>query len=88
MSHSPCHHSCDWTDGDEDVTDDLGCCSAMPIRRDCAAPTLPVPECDEEEAIVTYDEETEEFTVTAKMYDSECSPLLDSTGSQLLSLIA
>jgi hypothetical protein len=86
MSDSPCCHDC--TDFTDDPRDDLGCCGPIPVRRECGAPVLPVPECDEQDPTVTYDEETEEFVITAKMYDSECSPLLDSTSSQLLSLIA
>jgi hypothetical protein len=86
MSHSPCHYDCsDFPD--PDVTD-IGCCSPHPIRKDCEAPAIPAFQCDEEEPVVEYDEDTEEFTVTTTMYDSECSALLDSADSPLLSLIA
>lgn len=87
-TNHPCRHCCDWTDGDEPDVTDGGCCSPAPVRRDCRAPVLPTPDCDEAEPVVTYDPETEEFTVTTTMYDNECSALLDSDSSPLLSLIA
>jgi hypothetical protein len=49
---------------------------------------LPVSECDEEDPEMIYDDETEEFFALSIMYDSTCSPLTDSTGSVLKSLIA
>lgn len=83
-----CHHHCDFTDGDSpDVTDD-GCCSTYPLKKTCAAPDIPVPDCDEADPVMTYDPETEEYVVTTIMYDSSCSALLDSADSPLLSLIA
>lgn len=86
---NPCCHRCDITDGDEDPTiHDHGCCAPIPERRDCLRPVLPVPECDEEEGTVTFNEETEEFVVLGKLYDSECSPLTDSNGSILTALVA
>lgn len=88
MSDDPCHHTCDWTDGDEPDVTDLGCCAPLPIRIDCEAPVLPTPECDEAAPVVVYDEATETFTVLTTLYDSECSALLDSNLSPLLSLIA
>ncbi len=88
-NHNPCRHPCDWTDEDADITDpDEGCCSPAPVRRDCRAPVLPTPDCDAQDPVVTYDDDTEEFTVTTTMYDHECSALLDSDSSPLLSLIA
>jgi hypothetical protein len=87
MSHSPCHHDCsDFSDDEE--TRDHGCCSPIPIRRDCLRPVLPVPECDEEDATMEFDPETEEFFALGKLYDSTCSPLSDSTGSILTALVA
>ena len=86
---NPCRHPCDWTDGDEPTDNtDLGCCAPYPIRKSCDAPELPVPECDEQPAELTYDEETEEFVATTRMYDSDCGLLLDSDSEPLLSLIA
>lgn len=85
MSHSPCHHQCDWTD--EPTTDDLGCCSPYPVRKSCEAPVIPVPNCGEEAPVVTYDEDTEEFIVTTTLYDENCSAILDSDGSPILTLI-
>lgn len=79
-----CNHDCtDFTDGD-----DAGCCSPIPVRIPCEAPVIPAFPCNEAAPVVAYDEDTEEFTVLSTLYDSECSQLLDSTGSPLLSLIA
>lgn len=86
MSTSPCCHDC--TDFAEDPTQDAGCCTPLPVRIECGPPALPVPDCDEEDPIVSYDPDTEEFTVLTTLYDSNCSALLDSLGSPLLSLIA
>lgn len=86
MSTSPCCHDC--TDFTDDPADDKGCCSPAPTRRTCEAPTLPVPECDAEPATIVYDPETEEFTAESTLYDSECSPLLDSNDSPLTALAA
>ena len=86
MSHNPCHHDCsDFPD--PDVTD-LGCCSAMPIRRDCEAPTIPNPDCDEADPIVSFDPDTEEFTVLSILYDENCSPISDSAASELTTIIS
>lgn len=81
MSHSPCHHDCDWTDGDADVSDDLGCCSPLPVRITCEAPVLPTPECDAEPATIEYDPDTEQFTALSTLYDTFCSAITDSIGS-------
>jgi len=88
MSDNPCHRHCDWTDGDEADVTYTGCCSPLPIRISCEAPVLPVPECDEEEPTIEFNEETEEFFILGKLYDQDCSPLLDSSASQLTGLIA
>lgn len=86
MSHSPCHHDCsDFTD---DPSEDLGCCGPIPVRKECGAPELPVPECDEEDATMEFDPETQEFMALGKLYDSNCSPLSDSTASVLTALVA
>ncbi len=71
---------------DPDVTD-LGQCFPLSTLRDCEAPSLPVPECDEEEPTVNYDPETGTFTMTTTLYDSECSAITDSAGSPLLTLV-
>ncbi len=89
----PCHNTyrdCDHTD-EPDYDDPLhekGCCTPIPDHRDCLAPVLPVPECDEEEPVMKYDAELDIYRVLTTLYDSTCSALLDSTGSPLLSLIA
>lgn len=88
MSNNPCHHPCDWTDGDQPDVTDLGCCSPAPIRKNCEAPTVPTPECDEEDPTVIYDPETETFNVLSILYDSTCSALTDSNGSTLTGLIS
>jgi hypothetical protein len=84
MSHNPCHHQCDWTDGDTPEFEDAGCCTPLPIRRDCAAPVLPTPECDEEDPEVVYDPETEGFVVLSVLYDENCSPILDQDDDEIL----
>lgn len=84
--NSPCCHDC--TDFTDDPREDTGCCAPLPVRRECGAPVLPVPACDEVDPITNYDPETEQFTVLTILYDSECSALLDSTSSPLLSLVA
>ncbi len=86
MSHSPCHHDCsDFTDN---PLDDRGCCGPIPERRDCGAPVVPVPACDEEDPVIEFDEDTEEFFALGKLYDSNCSALTDSNGSILTALVA
>lgn len=83
MSH-PCHHDCsDFTDDETD----LGCCSPLPVRITCDAPVLPVPECDEEDAVMTYDPDTEQFTVSSILYDQNCSAILDQNNDAILTLI-
>lgn len=84
---NPCQHDCDFTDVSDDPNLDTGCCSPLPTRRDCGAPVLPTFACDEGAPVVTYDEETEEFTVTTTLYDSLCSAILDSTSDPILTLI-
>lgn len=76
--------------GDFDTTDqtDLGQCFPYRVKRSCDAPTLPTNECDEADPVVEYDPETEVFTVLTILYDSECSPISDSTGSNILTLVA
>lgn len=90
MSHNPCCTAHDCTDFPDltDEAEDKGCCMPLPFRRTCEAPILPVPNCNEEDPVVTYDEDGESFTVLGKLYDSECSPLVDQSFSQLLALIA
>ncbi len=85
---NPCHHDCDWTDGDEPVLEDAGCCSPLPVRITCEAPVLPVPECDEEPATLTFDEDTESFVATVGMFTKACSPWLDKNSDPWLALIA
>jgi hypothetical protein len=84
---NPCLHECDFTDGAEPIAD-TGCCTPLPTRRDCGAPTLPTFACDEVEPIVAYDPETEEFAVLTTLYDSICSAITDSAASPILTLIA
>jgi hypothetical protein len=82
---NPCCHDC--TDFPETETPDAGCCTPIPVRRDCERPVVPVPACDEEAATIEYDEDTEEFFALGKLYDSNCSSLTDSTGSILTALV-
>lgn len=87
--HNPCRRCCDWTDGDEPTDNtDNGCCTPMASRRTCDAPIPPVPDCDEEDAEIVFDSDEDAFYVLTTMYDSECSPLADSTGSLLISKMA
>lgn len=88
MSHNPCRHDCTDFPDLTDEAEDKGCCMPLPARRTCEAPILPVPECNELDPVVQYDEDTEEFIVVSQLFDSECSPLLDSSGSPLYGLIA
>lgn len=85
---NPCCHDCDWTDGDEPDVTDIGCCSPAPVRKSCDAPELPVPDCDEDDATVAFDPETETFIVTTTMYTASCLPWLDKDNSPWLALIA
>jgi hypothetical protein len=85
---SPCHHHCDWTDADQTDLTDEGCCSPAPIRRNCNAPTLPVPECNEEDPVITFDDDSEEFTVITKLYDQNCSAITDQNGSIITTAIS
>lgn len=85
-SQNPCCHDCtDFPDHEDTHT---GCCSPIPVRLTCEAPVLPVPECDEDDVEMVYDEDTEEFFAVGKLFDSECSVLTDSTGSILTGLVA
>jgi hypothetical protein len=68
-----------------DVTD-LGCCAPMVTKRSCEAPVLPVPACGETSQTVIYSPDTGIFTILNTLFDSNCSALLDSTGSPLLAL--
>lgn len=86
MSDSPCHHECDFTDGD-DPASDYGCCGPIPVRKDCGAPTLPESECGDT-ATLEFDEETETYFALSNLYDSTCSALTDSAASTLTALVA
>lgn len=88
MSDNPCHQACDWTDGDEPVLADAGCCSPAAVRRDCEAPTIPTPECDEAAPVTEFDPVTEQFTVLTTLYDEQCSAILDDLGSPITTLLA
>ncbi len=85
MSH-PCHHDC--TDFPETDSTDLGCCAPYPLRRSCEAPILPTPNCDEQDPVVTFDEDTETFTITSIMFTNECSQWLTKDGDPWLAKIA
>lgn len=71
---------------DPDVTD-LGQCFPLSTVRDCEAPTLPTPECDEADPVTEYDPETESFTVLTILYDSTCSAITDSAASEITTLV-
>lgn len=71
---------------DPDVTD-MGQCAPAAIVRTCEAPEIPVPECDEEEPVTTFDPDTESFTVLTILYDEDCSPISDSTASNITTLV-
>lgn len=93
-NNSPCRQNqcCDFTDGEDpnwdDPLRDKGCCVPIPVRRDCLAPVLPLPQCGETNPIITYDPETEEFFALTTLFDSNCSAFTDNNGSPILSLIA
>lgn len=87
MSHNPCHHNCDWTDGDEPDVTDAGCCSPAPVRRTCEAPVLPVQQCPDEVTEMIYDEETESFTLVGQLLDESCEPIQDENGDDILVII-
>lgn len=59
----------------------------MPIRRDCEAPVIPVPECGEEDQEIEYDSDTESFSVWSTIYDQNCSPILDHNDTPIKGLI-
>lgn len=88
MSHHPCHHDCTDFPDLTDEAEDKGCCVPAPFRRTCEAPILPVPQCDEENPEIIYDEDTEEFFAVGILYDSECSPITDQSFSTLTALVA
>lgn len=89
-TENPCCHPCDITDGDDPDDDSLrdkGCCAPIPVRRTCLAPVLIVPDCDEEDPTVEFDEDTERFTLSTILYDENCSPILDEDDSAIITVI-
>jgi len=91
MSHKPCHHSCDFTDGDDPSNDsplkDKGCCTPIPVKIDCLAPVVPAFPCDEEDPEIAYDPETEEFSALSTMYTNQCSPWTTGSGDPWKAII-
>lgn len=87
MSDNPCNPSCDWTDGDVTDLEDAGCCAPAFFRRDCDAPVLPTPACNETGMTTVFDSETETFTVLTTLYDQLCSAITDQNGSPITTLI-
>lgn len=84
---NPCHHSCDWTDGDTpDVTDE-GCAFPAPIRKSCEAPALPEVQCEGDSAEFEFDPETEEFTAVVGLYDQNCLQILDQDDEPITTAI-
>ena len=87
-SQNPCHHDCtDWTDGD-DPSAMLGCCGPIPVRMGCEAPDVPVPECDEQSSQMTFDPDTETWSVTTTLYDENCSIIRDELGDPILTVLS
>lgn len=84
---NPCSQ-CDLTDGDEPEVEDVGCCTPPPVKRYCAAPDIPVPECDEEPPEMEYDPDTGSFSLSSVLYDENCSPILDHNNDEITTLIA
>ena len=86
-NNHPCT-ACDFTDGDEPVLEERGCCTPPPVKRLCGAPVLPVPDCDEEPPVMEYNPETEEFSLSSILYDQNCSAILDQNNDSITTLIA
>ena len=78
----------DWDDPDDELLHEKGCCTPIPVKRDCRAPVLPEQQCGEASPVLTYDPETGEYTATSTMYYKNCSAWLDKNNSPWLALIA
>lgn len=84
---NPCS-ACDFTDGDSPEVEESACCTPPPVKKLCGAPVLPVPDCDEVPPEVTYDPETETFSVVSILYDENCSTILDHNDDEITTLMS
>lgn len=70
------------------VNPDLGKCEPYREKRDCEKPALPVIECADDTYTTEYDPDGPPFfRVIGKLFDSNCLPILDSTGANILTVI-
>lgn len=75
----------DWTDPVNPAT---GNCFPYREKRDCEAPVLPAIVCEDDTYTTEYDPDGPPFfRITAKLFDSNCLPILDSTGANILTVI-
>lgn len=69
------------------TTPDQGQCFPYKSSQTCDAPTLPVASCSDDQYTTTYDPLTQSFTVTARMFDQNCQPILDQNGATITTVI-
>lgn len=72
----------------EPTVPDQGDCHPYRLKKDCEAPTLPVPACDDTEATIEYDPDaTPPFRVLTRLFDSNCEVVTDSEGEPILTYL-
>lgn len=61
-----------------------GQCSTYRQKRDCEAPVVPPPPCNDSDFDVIYDPDSPvRFRIVAKITGSDCLPILDPSGAPI-----
>lgn len=66
-------------------TEDQGACSVRHVSISCAAPDLPVAQCEDDEYTTIYQPEDEDnpFAVSARLFDENCEAITDENGDDI-----
>lgn len=74
---------------DNPANPDQGSCHSLKVARTCAAPDLPVIQCNDAnyQTVAQPGNAEHPFAVIAGLFDELCLPVTDQTGAQILTTI-
>lgn len=72
----------------EPVNPDLGQCQPYRVKTSCEAEVLPVIQCADDQYTTTFDNITQKFYVTARLFDQNCALITDQNGDSILTVIS
>jgi hypothetical protein len=68
---------------EEPLNPDMGRCQPYRLKKTCEVAPLPVIQCADDEYTTAFDNVTQKFYVTARLFDQDCDLITDENGDAI-----